>query len=92
MRPLTHALPGALTEILRAAPLSDGKVSFAWGAAVGPALERVTAVKLEGRVLLVDTQSPQWSREIMRSSSVILRRLQAFLGPDIVEKIEVRRA
>ena len=85
-------MPGVLSEILRAAPLSDGKVSFAWRAAVGPALERVTAVKLEGRVLLVDTQSPQWSREIMRSSSVILRRLQAFLGPDIVEKIEVRRA
>jgi len=92
MRSLQQMMPGVLSEILRAAPLSDGKVSFAWRAAVGPALERVTAVKLEGRVLLVDTQSPQWSREIMRSSSVILRRLQAFLGPDIVEKIEVRRA
>ena len=92
MRSLQQTMPGVLKEILRAAPLSDGKVSFAWRAAVGPALERVTAVKLEGRVLLVDTQSPQWSREIMRSSSVILRRLQAFLGPDIVEKIEVRRA
>ena len=92
MRSLQQTMPGVLSEILRAAPLSDGKVSFAWRAAVGPALERVTAVKLEGRVLLVDTQSPQWSREIMRSSSVILRRLQAFLGPDIVEKIEVRRA
>ena len=92
MRSLQQMMPGVLSEILRAAPLSDGKVSFAWRAAVGPALERVTAVKLEGRVLLVDTQSPQWSREIMRSSSVILRRLQALLGPDIVEKIEVRRA
>ena len=92
MRPIAQALPGALAELLKAAPLSDGKVSFAWRAAVGPALERVTAVKLEGRVLLVDTPSPQWSREIMRSSSVILRRLQALLGPDIVEKIEVRRA
>ena len=92
MRPIAQALPGALAELLKAAPLSDGKVSFAWRAAVGPALERVTAVKLEGRVLLVDTPSPQWSREIMRSSPVILQRLQAFLGPDIVEKIEVRRA
>src|SRR5438552_18983755 len=78
MRPIAQAVPGAIIELLKAAPLSDGKVSFAWRAAVGPALERVTAVKLEGRVLLVDTQSPQWSREIMRSSSVILRRLQAF--------------
>jgi len=92
MRPIAQALPGALIELLKAAPLSDGKVSFAWRAAVGPALERVTAVKLEGRVLLVDTPSPQWSREIMRSSPMILQRLQAFLGAGIVEKIEVRRA
>ena len=92
MRPIAQALPGALIELLKAAPLSDGKVSFAWRAAVGPALERVTAVKLEGRVLLVDTPSPQWSREIMRSSPMILQRLQTFLGAGIVEKIEVRRA
>jgi Dna[CI] antecedent, DciA len=79
-------------ELLKTAPLSDGKVSFAWRAAVGPALERVTSVKLERRVLLVDAQSPQWSREIMRSSPVILQRLQGLLGAGIVEKIEVRRA
>jgi Dna[CI] antecedent DciA-like protein len=92
MRPLQHALPGALAEILRAAPLSDGKVTFAWHAAVGPALERVTAVKLEGRVLLVDTAGALWSREIARSSTVILKRLQTLLGSGVVDTIEVRRA
>ena len=54
MRPLSSALPGALAELLRAAPLSPGKVDFAWRAAVGPALERVTAVRLEGTTLIVD--------------------------------------
>ena len=92
MRPLAHALPGALIELLDAAPLSDGKVNFAWSAAVGPALDRATAVKLERRVLVVETTSAQWSREIMRSSNVILTRLQKFLGADAVERIEVRRA
>jgi hypothetical protein len=92
MRQLSQAVPAALAEILRAAPLSDGKVTFAWNAAVGPALERVTSVKLEGRVLLVDTAGALWSREIMRSSPVILGRLQALLGAGTVEKIEVRRA
>jgi predicted nucleic acid-binding Zn ribbon protein len=92
MRPLAQAVPGALIELLKGAPLSDGKVTCAWRAAVGPALERVTAVKLEGRVLLVDTASAQWSREIMRSSPVILKRLQGFLGAAVVERIEVRRA
>jgi Dna[CI] antecedent DciA-like protein len=92
MRPLSHVVPAAVAEILRAAPLSDGKVTFAWRTAVGPALERVTAVKLENRVLIVETAGPQWSREIMRSSAIILRRLRGFLGDGAVEKIEVRRA
>ncbi|MBW8861745.1 MAG: DUF721 domain-containing protein [Acidobacteria bacterium] len=92
MRPLHQAVPGAITELLRGAPLSDGKVGFAWRVAVGPALERVTAVKLVERVLIVETASPQWSQEVMRSSPLILRRLQNLLGASVIEKIEVRRA
>jgi hypothetical protein len=91
MQPLSHGLPGALVELLRGSPLSDGKVTFAWKAAVGPAIERVTHVKLEQRVLLVETASAQWSKEVMRSSPTILKRLRSLLG-DVVERIEVRRA
>ena len=90
MRPLHDGMPGALVELLRGAPLSDGKVTFAWKAAVGPAIERVTHVKLEHRVLLVETASAQWSREIMRSSPTILKRLRGFLGADVVDRIETR--
>ena len=90
MRPLHDGMPGALVDLLRGSPLSDGKVTFAWNAAVGPAIERVTHVKLEHRVLLVETVGAQWSKEIMRSSPVILRRLHSLLG-DIVDRIEVRR-
>jgi len=90
MRPLAHGLPGALTELLKAAPLSDGKVTFAWRAAVGPALERVTAVKLEHGVLIVETTSAQWSGEIMRSAPTILKRLRRLLGADVVDRIEAR--
>ena len=77
-------------ELLRTAPLSDGKVAFAWRAVVGPALERATAVKLEGHVLIVETSSAQWSSEVRRSSSLILARLQKFLGKDIVTSISIR--
>jgi predicted nucleic acid-binding Zn ribbon protein len=90
MRRIIHAIPGALMELLRGAPLSDGKVTFAWNAAVGPALERVTTVKLERGVLIIDAASAQWSREIQRSSGVILARLQSLLGKDTVRKLEVR--
>ena len=92
MRPLQQAMPGALVELLRQAPLSNGKVEFAWRAAVGPALERVTAVRLEGHVLLVEASGAQWTREVSRASGLILDRLQTLLGPDTVMKIEVRRS
>jgi Dna[CI] antecedent, DciA len=92
MRPLTHALPGAIAQLLRDTPLSDGKVGFAWRAAVGPALERATKVKLVRKILIVETSSLQWSREVKRSSPMILKRLQALLGADVVDRIEVRRA
>lgn len=91
MKPLIHAVPGALADLLRGAPLSDGKVGFAWRASVGPALQRVTEVKLEHGVLIVETTSTEWAREIRRSSGIILTRLRTLLGEDAVTRIEVRR-
>ena len=90
MRPINQAMPGALADLLAAAPLSSGKMSFAWRVAVGPALERVTAVRLDDHVLVVEAASPQWAREVARSSSVILERLQTLLGAEAVRAIVVR--
>jgi predicted nucleic acid-binding Zn ribbon protein len=87
---LTSALPGALAELLKDAPLSPGKVSFAWRAAVGPALERETSVRLEAGTLIVDAASKQWAREVRRSSSIILNRLKTLLGDGAVKDISVR--
>ena len=91
MQALTHVIPGALVELLRGSPTSDGKVTFAWKAAVGPAIDRVTHVKLERRVLLVETLNAQWSKEVMRASPVILKRLQSLLGAETIERIEICR-
>jgi predicted nucleic acid-binding Zn ribbon protein len=91
LRPLTSALPGALAALLRDAPLSPGKVSFAWRAAVGPALERETSVRLIDGTLVVDAASRLWAREVTRSSPIILRRLQSLLGSETVVGISVRR-
>ena len=91
MLPLTSALPGALAALLRDTPLSPGKVSFAWRAAVGPALERETSVRLIDGTLVVDAASRLWAREVTRSSPIILRRLQSLLGSETVVAISVRR-
>jgi hypothetical protein len=90
MRPISHVVPAALMELLRATPLSDGKVNFAWKTAVGPAMDRATAVKLENGILIVEATAPQWIREVKRSSGVILTRLKTFLGEGTVHRIEVR--
>jgi hypothetical protein len=90
VRPLSHVVPAALTELLRMTPLSDGKVTFAWKTIVGPALGRATSVRLNGDTLVVDTAGPQWTREIKRSSGVILGRLQGLLGKEAVARIEAR--
>jgi len=90
MRSLSHIVPAALMELLSKTPLSDGKVTFAWNAAVGPALERATAVKLDGGILIVETTGPQWTREVKRSSGVIMARLKTLLGDGTVHRIEVR--
>jgi len=90
MRPLSSALPGALAELLRGAPLSHGKVAFAWRATVGPALERETSVRLEGTTLIVDAATRQWAQEVRRSSAIIMRRLSTLLGPDTVKELTIR--
>src|SRR5471030_2776272 len=78
---LISALPGALTELLRDTPLSPGKVSFAWRAAVGPALGRETEVRLDKGTLTVEAASAHWVKEVRRSSGIILSRLHTLLGP-----------
>jgi len=90
MRSISLIVPAALRELLRTAPLSDGKVTFAWKAAVGPALERATDVKLEAGTLIVETAGPQWTREVRRSSGVILARIKTLLGDGTVQRIEIR--
>ena len=87
---MQQTLPAALAELLSAAPLSQGKVGFAWRAAVGAALGKVTSVRLEGRELLVDAATTAWAREVERSTPVILMRLRTLLGSDAPTSISIR--
>jgi hypothetical protein len=90
VRPLQQAMPGALVEVLRDTPLTPGKIAFAWRAAVGPAVDRVTAVRLEGRVLIVEASGKAWARELSRSIPIVITRLQTLLGKETVTSLSVR--
>lgn len=90
MQPIAQAIPRALAELLRGAPLSPGKIEFAWKAAVGPAMERVTAIRLEDHVLLVEADTVSWAREVSRAAPIILRRMQGLIGAAVIREIIVR--
>jgi hypothetical protein len=90
MIPVQQFMPGALAEILRKAPLTAEKVDFAWRSAVGPAVDKATAVDLRNGVLHVKARDASWQREVERSASLIRVRLIALLG-DVVRSIEVTR-
>ena len=85
-------MPNALAEILRKAPLSDDKIAFAWRSAVGPALDRGTAITFADGVLRVTPREPAWAREVERSVALIRARLDAMLGRGVVRAIELQPA
>ena len=89
MVPLGRVIPAVLAEVIRKAPLCDEKVSFAWNDAVGEAIARVTAVRLDKTGVLHVTATGEWGREIRRLTPIILRRLERLLGPGTVTAMQV---
>jgi len=79
-----------VATLLRETPMSPGKLAFAWKTVVGPAMDRGTFVRLDGRTLLVDAKTAAWAKEVSRSSSIILRRLQTLLGSEVINELNVR--
>ena len=83
-----RVIPAVLADVIRKAPLCPEKVTFAWRTAVGPAVDRVTRVRLDDQgVLHVVAANSQWAREVKRSSRIILGRLTPLLGEGVVKRI-----
>ena len=80
----------ALGMLLRDQPLSPGKVSLAWSAAVGRTIDRFTSVALgPDGALTVTTANSNWSRALHRSRPLIASRLNRLLGDDVVKRMEI---
>lgn len=89
MRPIQHVVPEALAAIIRRAPLTAEKVSFAWRTAVGPAMDKATTIELRTPVLHVRARDDAWRREVERSAGIVRARIESLLGPGVVASIEV---
>ena len=85
-----HCVTLALATLLRDQPLSKGKVSLAWSAAVGRTIDRVTTASLApDGTLRVRADDRHWAREVGRSSALITSRVNQLLGDGIVKRLEV---
>ncbi len=85
-----HCVTAALRTLLRDQPLSKGKVSLAWSAAVGRTIDRVTRVSLgKDHTLRVRADDRHWAREVGRSTALITSRLNQLLGDGTVTRIDV---
>jgi hypothetical protein len=92
MEPVQALMSGAVARLVRPAPLSPEKVAFAWRAAVGPAVSRVTRVRLAGLgAIEVIVDDDRFGDELVRSAPLVLGRLQELLGADAVRRIDVKR-
>ena len=89
MIPVQAVLPGAVAEVLRKAPLTPEKVTFAWRIAVGAAVDNATTIELHGGVLRVRAKDATWQREIERAAAVIRARLDMVLGAGVVRYVDV---
>jgi predicted nucleic acid-binding Zn ribbon protein len=91
MQPAQDALTRVMAEILRKAPPSPERASLAWRLAVGPAMARVTSVRLApDGTLHVTAPDAHWQKEVRRSLRLILPRLTDMLGSGTVSRVEVR--
>lgn len=81
-------MPGVVAEVIRKAPLTEEKVTFAWRLAVGPAVAKATSVRLgSDGTLYLRADSPAWLDGVRQSVGLIRSRLAHFLGEDAVKRI-----
>ena len=88
MEHIQHLLHPVVAGILRQAPFSEEKLVCAWHMAVGAELARVSRVQVTAGVLKVTLDDGRWQQELERSRALILERLQAVLGPDVVCRLQ----
>lgn len=91
MVPVSAIVPAAMAEVIRKAPLSDEKVTFAWRLAVGQSIAKSTTVRLDGQgTLHVKAETPAWLAAIRKSTSLIHLRMGDLLGENVVKRLEFR--
>jgi hypothetical protein len=84
-------VPRVVADLFRQGPLSQAKLEAAWRIAVGDALDRVSDVRLRGDgVVEIHATDQRWHSELKRSSALILNKLNALLGANVVKELALK--
>ena len=84
-----QVMPIVVAEVIRKAPLTDAKVSFAWRLTVGPAMAKATSVRLGADgTLYLRADSPAWLDGVRQSVGLIRSRLAHYLGENTIKRID----
>jgi predicted nucleic acid-binding Zn ribbon protein len=82
-------MPAVVEDVVRKAPLTADKVTFAWRVAVGPAVGKASSARLgENGTLYITCDSPAWTAAVRKSTSLIHQRLETLLGAGTVKAIQ----
>ena len=88
-----QVMPGVVADVIRKAPLTDEKVTFAWRLAVGPAVAKATSVRLgSDGTLYLRADAPAWQDGVRQSVGLIRSRLAHYLGEHAVKRIHYEDA
>ena len=85
-------MPAVVADVIRKAPLTDDKVSFAWRLAVGPAVGKATKVRLDNQGTLHVSAKPAWLDGVRQSVGLIRSRLAHYLGENVIKRISYEDA
>ena len=86
-------MPAVVADVIRKAPLTDDKVAFAWRLAVGPTIDKSTAVRLAADgTLYVTAESNAWIDAVRASIGLIRSRLAHYLGEDAIKRVSYPEA
>jgi predicted nucleic acid-binding Zn ribbon protein len=93
MHPVGELLPSLYRKLAREAVDEQALVLALWPVVAGkPMADRTRAVRLYGRTLLVETTDPEWRRQLADMTGLIVARLNAAAGKDVVQDIQFHLA
>ena len=89
MHALNSTAQQALRILLEGQPASPAKVAFAWRMVAGAALARAAEPEWRDGVLVVRAKTDAWRRELRHARPILMSRLQALVGADVVRKLVI---